>query len=295
MLMQSIRLRSRGFTLIELLVVISIIALLVGILLPALGAARSTAKSIQCKALVRQFGYANHMYANDNNNWMVPVSSRWTIHDGIDYINQRWILNKAFANYMASGAGYSKDNVINGVASVGWTDEFTCPDSSKALDLTGEGRLYWSYSMNNYDYWIRYEANGAFGFAQEDYVHYNASTSNCLIIGSQKLDSIKRSSQLVFMTDGLRDAIRPAAHAKYVTEDYDYDDKWSGIVAYRHPSHTANMVFIDGHAEGVSFESINNADLDFIDYFFDSETAKAARANDGHSSFYRPSGYPELR
>ena len=56
----------RGFTLIELLVVISIIALLVGILLPALGAARETARASVCLSNNRQLGVGFYSYATDN-------------------------------------------------------------------------------------------------------------------------------------------------------------------------------------------------------------------------------------
>jgi len=59
-----------GFTLIELLVVISIIALLVGILLPALGAARKSAMSLQCLTQERQFGMGLSMFADDHKGFL---------------------------------------------------------------------------------------------------------------------------------------------------------------------------------------------------------------------------------
>lgn len=55
-----------GFTLIELLVVISIIALLVAILMPALGKARAQAQNVICQTNLKQYGIAMYMYVDDN-------------------------------------------------------------------------------------------------------------------------------------------------------------------------------------------------------------------------------------
>ncbi|MBM4109023.1 MAG: type II secretion system protein [Phycisphaerae bacterium] len=68
-----------GFTLIELLVVISIVALLMAIVLPALGKARKTAAQVREAAALRQFAIAYSVYAMDNRGALLPgyTPSEW--------------------------------------------------------------------------------------------------------------------------------------------------------------------------------------------------------------------------
>jgi len=61
-----------GFSLIELLVVIGIIAVLLGIILPALANARRRAQTVQCQSNLRQIGQALVIYANHWKGWVFP-------------------------------------------------------------------------------------------------------------------------------------------------------------------------------------------------------------------------------
>ena len=62
----------QAFSLIELLTVMVIIALLLGLLMPALGRAKEEARKTQCRSNLRQIGMAMQLYVTDNRDW-TPV------------------------------------------------------------------------------------------------------------------------------------------------------------------------------------------------------------------------------
>ncbi len=126
-----------GFTLIELLVVIAIIALLLSVLLPALSKVKKAARSITCRAHIRQYVMANHAYSTNNDNNCVPI---W------------WLVNEEFWQTM----GVDSDGIAQMLAAFSagqfgqmiLSDKLVCPSANKRNIENNEAYAV-TYAHNN--------------------------------------------------------------------------------------------------------------------------------------------------
>ncbi|MEO0477068.1 MAG: type II secretion system protein [Planctomycetota bacterium] len=152
-----------AFTLIELLVVVSIIALLIAVLLPALGAARGMAQQTQCLSNQRGFVQAEYGFAADNDNYMVRGGLRdpfsYNFDMPVNGNNGRGFAFAAIADYLGLTAPDVNYMSQTSPAVPDWMDQhsdiFECPSAPSDLYTLGYGvnGLWFTGLRNEGKYW----------------------------------------------------------------------------------------------------------------------------------------------
>jgi prepilin-type N-terminal cleavage/methylation domain-containing protein len=128
--------RRAAFTLIELLVVISIVALLVGLLLPALAASRRVARQLACSSNVRQLTIGQFAYAQDFGRFTIEYNASST---------QRQFWKPTLAHYLGMAVIYDATTGLpRDIQDKDGSMPFNCP----AFEGDAADRLLLSYALN---------------------------------------------------------------------------------------------------------------------------------------------------
>ena len=234
------RSRSGAFTLIELLVVIAIIALLMSIMMPALGMVKKQAQAAICRGNLKHWGLIWKMFTDDNNDTFLEEL------DWICPLEPYYKDTKIFLCPAAKKRGFvdADSNSALGDKSHAWMDTWECENSRKQR---GE-LILGSYGMN---YWCSHDTSGDRD-NYDDVVRatlWTRTTLKGISLAPMFSDSINKGFCALPFDD---------------PPTYDGEPYWGGtdihemrsVCIDRHPAHTVNILFGDYSARKAGLKEL---------------------------------------
>jgi prepilin-type N-terminal cleavage/methylation domain-containing protein/prepilin-type processing-associated H-X9-DG protein len=215
--------KASGFTLIELLVVIAVIAILAGLLFPALGRAQKQAKTAACVSNLRECGVLIHLYANEHENSFPPVNNPG---------NAGYVV--PLSAYLPVSAAKSGKNVFVSPAAL-----YPCSNSA----------------TNNFTYAVH---NGLFGGAGQDSKRVTDVTRPSEVImmaNGAQIKSYNYHCAFTFWNPNELNQGKGSNAATYLdkpipADDWTNVDDWSGQGYLRYvqrDNKAINALMVDGH------------------------------------------------
>jgi len=222
-----------AFTLVELLVVVAIIAILAAMLLPALAAAKSRAKRVQCVSNLLQLGIAGQIYTGENQDFYPFAYYFDTVH---------------MVSYCWDFTTESSGQVVPGVLWQGQTNPQIqqCPSYAGSANWDTDPYTGYNYNTSYIGHGQGESANDPTGQAapvpaKTAAVNHPARTA--LFGDGQYSGGAEKFMRAPFPNPG----------------DANFSGRYAGTQGFRHNGYS-NVAFCDGHAESLSAVYTNNAD-----------------------------------
>ncbi len=249
--------KQKFFTLIELLVVIAIIAILAGMLLPALNSARDRARSARCINNLKTMGSGFSQYAMDYNDFIaLPITSAASIDQDI-WGGSGAFNHRTWAAYIAPYfvGGYTDPKVWPSSSKPlkKW-EQFYCTSDKKEATLNAGGTLRSRLSYAQPIGSVR-KTDGSYGVKTNDPKLKSASKTVSVIENNEKVYNY--SGSWVGVNGG--GSMAYLLYQGYLTTG----SIETCNVGYIRHANKANTLFLDGHAGGISNAAAAASDLNF--------------------------------